>query len=94
MPKKKPKILTYQPATIVTLQGGQAVVRQVEVEVLPDGSVVPDQAALFLGNTPDTLKTWRKRGVGPRYVIRGRSVFYRLPWLVEYAKGREVVPAE
>jgi hypothetical protein len=92
MPKRKD--LAYQPATIVALQGGQAVVRQVEIEVLPDGAVLPAQAALFLGNTVDTLKTWRKRGTGPRYLKRGRAVFYKLPWLIAFAKGREVATAE
>ena len=92
MPKRKP--LEFQPATIVSLQGGQAVIRQVQIEVLPDGSVLPEQAALFLGSTLNTLKTWRKRGVGPRYIKRGSRVFYRLPWLMEFSKGREIELAE
>jgi hypothetical protein len=90
----KAKKLAYQPATIVSLQGGQAVVRQIEIEVLPDGACLPAQAALFLGVEVETLKQWRKRGQGPRYLKRRRAVFYKLPWLIEFAKGREVVPAE
>lgn len=46
-----------------------------------------DGAAERLGVTPETLRNWRWRGDGPRYLKLGRAVRYRLidlaAWLDE-----------
>jgi hypothetical protein len=45
----------------------------------------PEQVAEILGKNPDTLRRWRKRGIGPRYfVLDGHTVRYSVKDLEEY----------
>ena len=32
--------------------------------------------ARFLGKTPQTIRDWRTRGIGPKYIKIGHSVLY------------------
>lgn len=47
-----------------------------------------DGAAVYLGCTPGTLKTWRARGEGPRYhVLNGKLVRYHTADLDLFVRG-------
>jgi hypothetical protein len=64
--------------------GGAVGLRQVEAEVLPDGTLKRSEAAKFLGHNPQTLARWAVRGEGPPYFRLGKFVFYRLADLKAY----------
>ena len=50
----------------------------------------PSEAAAFLGCHPNTLRSWRTTGTGPRYVQHsGRTIRYRIADLLDH---REVTP--
>ena len=45
----------------------------------------PAEAAQFLGCHPNTLRSWRSAGTGPRYVQHtGRTIRYRLCDLLDH----------
>ena len=47
-----------------------------------------DAAAVYLGSTPGTLRTWRANGEGPKYhVIHGKSVRYNVTELDTFIRG-------
>lgn len=46
------------------------------LEGLPE-ILTPEEAAAFLRISPETLRTWRHLGEGPRYLKMGRAVRYR-----------------
>lgn len=50
-------------------------------------------AAPIVGVSPATLKTWRHKGIGPRYVVIGSRVRYRLCDLEAWMAERTVAPA-
>jgi hypothetical protein len=52
----------------------------------------PYDAAQFLGLSPDTLKSWRKRSqrIGPNFVRVGRRIRYSWKDLRHYLKRRTV----
>jgi hypothetical protein len=52
-------------------------------------TVTTAEAAVILGHPPATLKDWRLRGVGPRYLKQGRSVRYKLSMLEKWQDQRE-----
>lgn len=58
--------------------------RQVEAEVLPDGTLRRSEAAKFLGRKTQTLARWAVRGEGPPYFRLGKFVFYPLAGLKAY----------
>lgn len=37
----------------------------------------PRAAAVYINSTVAALATWRYRSVGPKYIKRGRSIWYR-----------------
>lgn len=52
----------------------------------------PDEVAAFLRYEEDTLKKWRRRGFGPRWIkVGGRDVRYRWAdvreWLDQQSRG-------
>jgi len=49
-----------------------------------------EEAARYLGMSPDTLPRWRWAGTGPRFLKVGRKVKYRLTDLENYLDGRAV----
>ena len=60
--------------------------------VLPD-LMTRQQAADYLGVTPQALSQMNVRGQGPRFVRIGRSVLYRRNDLLEWIESRVVDPA-
>ena len=45
----------------------------------------PSEAAVFLGVHPNTLRSWRATGTGPRYVQHsGRTIRYRISDLLDH----------
>lgn len=48
----------------------------VTMRLLPDGRMDPESAAAYLGVSSKTLANYRSRGIGPRFIKRGR-IFYR-----------------
>lgn len=57
----------------------------VKVVAYPDGRVDSNNASKYLGKSRKTLEMWRCKGLGPKWIKRGR-VFYYLEdldaWLV------------
>ena len=51
-------------------------IEQVRVRVLPDGRMLADDAARYLGHAPKTLAMWRMRGIGPSWRKVGGRIFY------------------
>ncbi len=47
-------------------------------------TVSPKDMAARLGITPETAANWRYRGQGPRYLLVGRRIRYRLTDLAEW----------
>jgi hypothetical protein len=52
------------------------VIEHVRVRVLPDGRMGTDDTSKYLDRTKETLKNWRFRGYGPRWVTVGGKVYY------------------
>ncbi|RCW65168.1 hypothetical protein [Pseudorhodoferax soli] len=48
-----------------------------EVLVLPDGRMDRKNASKYLGNAPKTLAQWAVKGVGPRFIKRGRVWYFK-----------------
>lgn len=59
---------------------------EISVQVLPDGRMDRRNAAKYLGRAPGTLGQWATKGIGPKFIKRGR-VWYRKTdldsWLAE-----------
>ena len=56
-------------------------------------AVTPEQAAEFLNMFSGTLRDWRKKGIGPRFVRWGGRVRYIVDELRTWALGQAVEPA-
>ena len=55
----------------------------------PDALMSEDQAAGFLAVSPRTLRNWRTRGSGPKYVkVSARCIRYRMRDLAEWTEKR------
>jgi len=50
------------------------------------------EAAAAIGKSLRTLRQWRRCGLGPPYVLFGRTVRYRKPSFVEYFRKAEIRP--
>lgn len=50
-------------------------------------------AAEMLGTTEGTLKSWRSRGLGPKWVKLGAAVRYDVEELLDFIKRNTRVPA-
>lgn len=47
-------------------------------------------AAVYIGSTPGTMRTWRATGGGPRYhTIHGKSVRYHVTDLDAFIRGED-----
>lgn len=51
--------------------------------------LTPDQVAERYQISPDSLKEWRYKGVGPRYLRIGKRVRYRESDLEQWEQERE-----
>ena len=51
------------------------------------------EAADEFGLSAATLRVWRRRGIGPRYLRIGRSIRYRRADIEEYLAQRTVEPS-
>jgi hypothetical protein len=49
-------------------------------------------AAAAIGKSLRTLRQWRRLGIGPPYVLFGRTVRYRKPTFVEHFRQTEIHP--
>jgi len=47
------------------------------IEVLPDGRMDVENAAVYIGLSKKTLAMYRWRGIGPKFIKRGRIFYYR-----------------
>lgn len=63
-----------------------------------NASVESAVAAPMIGVEPQTLKLWRRKGIGPRYVKFGNRVRYRVSdieaWLAEHTITPEPAAAQ
>lgn len=61
----------------------------------PDELITQEELAQFAQRSPRTLRLWRVRGVGPKYVrIGGRGIRYRWADWLTYIEGSTVDPKE
>lgn len=51
-----------------------------------------DEAAAFLGMSPDTLPRWRWAGTGPAFIRLGRTIKYRTSDLQSFVEKSRVDP--
>jgi Helix-turn-helix domain len=51
-----------------------------------------EEAAAAIGKSLRTLRQWRRRGIGPPYVLFGRTIRYRKPAFVEHFRQTEIRP--
>ena len=47
------------------------------VKVLPDGRMDSENASAYIGLSKKTLAMYRWRGVGPKFVKRGKVFYYK-----------------
>jgi hypothetical protein len=50
------------------------------------------EVAAAIGKSLRTLRQWRRRGIGPPYVLFGRTVRYRKPTFIEHFRRAEIHP--
>jgi hypothetical protein len=62
------------------------------VAVVLDEFLSEKEAAVAIGKSLRTLRQWRRRGIGPPYVLFGRTVRYRKPTFVEHFRQAEIRP--
>lgn len=48
-----------------------------QVLVLPDGRMDRRNAGKYLGNASKTLAQWAVKGIGPKFIKRGRVWYYK-----------------
>ncbi|MFA1701659.1 helix-turn-helix transcriptional regulator [Mycobacterium intracellulare] len=58
----------------------------------PTASVEAAVAAPMIGVGPDTLKMWRRKGIGPAYVKFGNRVRYRVADIEAWLDAHTVTP--
>jgi hypothetical protein len=51
-----------------------------------------EAAADAIGKSLRTLRQWRRRGIGPPYVLFGRTIRYRKSAFVEHFRQAEICP--
>lgn len=65
-----------------------------KIETAEDRLLGTEAAAALLGYHVDTLKAWRKRKVGPRYIKLPGKIVYRESVLISYLDSCTVAPSE
>lgn len=60
--------------------------------VLDEPLLPAEDAAKHLKVKPQTMASWRCRGIGPEYVRVGKLIFYKPSQLRRYIDGRIVRP--
>jgi hypothetical protein len=48
----------------------------IEIQIYPDGRMDVENAAKYLGVSKKSLDMWRCKGTSPKFIKRGRRVFY------------------
>jgi Helix-turn-helix domain len=56
----------------------------------PDSALTENHAADFLGLSVSTLRAWRVRGGGPRYVKFSKAVRYQRRALIEFQRAHTI----
>jgi hypothetical protein len=74
---------------ITTLGNFDALLRNIAFQ----NHVSTKQAAEMLGTTVGTLKSWRSRGLGPKWVKLGAAVRYDVEELLDFIKRNTRVPS-
>lgn len=70
------------------------VITTIPVRVLPDGRLLAQEAAKYIGLSPKTLAQMRCQGRGPRFIKRAGRVFYRIDDLRRWIEtGDDCSPA-
>lgn len=64
-----------RPTTVPA--AGNVVLREIEVEIFPDGTMTRENAARYLGISVHTLAGWAHLKTGPRYMKLRRKTYYR-----------------
>ena len=58
-------------------------------ELDPDQLLIEKETAALTRRSPRTLESWRRDGVGPKWLKLGRSVCYRVRDVREWLAARE-----
>lgn len=48
-----------------------------EVLILPDGRMDRRNAAAYVGNAPKTMAQYASKGIGPKFIKRGRVWYFK-----------------
>jgi Helix-turn-helix domain len=51
-----------------------------------------EEAVAAIGKSLRTLRQWRRRGIGPPYVLFGRTIRYRKTTFIEHFRRAEIRP--
>ncbi len=77
------EVVAGRPVEIETAE-----IEPVRVRVLPNGNMVSNNAATYVGRAPKTLAMWRMQGVGPEWTKNGGRVFYNKEALDAFMRGK------
>lgn len=62
---------------------------------LSESILTPETASTILGVKPETLATWRRKGIGPRFVLLGsKKLAYLEKHVFEWLEARTVASSK
>lgn len=61
----------------------------IEIEMYSDGRIDVENAAKYLGVSKKSLDTWRCKGISPKFIKKGKRVFYYKQDLDEFLNSEE-----
>lgn len=62
--------------------------------VTTEAYLTTEETAALVGLSKDTLKAYRSRNKGLPYIKRGGNIYYRQSDVVDYIRGKLVVPGK
>ncbi len=52
-------------------------IQEIQIRLFPDGRMDARSAAAYVGLDEKTMANYRSRGIGPKFVKRGRIFYYK-----------------
>lgn len=69
-------------------RGNAVETREIQIRLFPDGRMDARSAAAYVGLDEKTMANYRSRGIGPKFVKRGRIFYYKVDLDEWIAGGR------
>lgn len=63
-------------------------------ETKVDYQLTPSEAAALMGLNVSSLTAYRSRGTGLPYIKRGGRIYYRQSDVMDYVKGKLIIPGD